>query len=506
MKKTTTINLAGTVFHIEEDAYEVLHTYFEDLKRVFSKEEGADELLRDIELRFAELFSERLTTTRNVIESQDVSEVIAIMGSPNQFLDEEEQAENSSSETVSDKGVKRLFRDTENGKIGGVSAGLGHYLNIDPAIIRIIWIVFVLVGGSGVLVYLIAWMAMPEAKTTSEKLQMKGQSVNLDNIKTYAERMGQEAQKGAERASKSIKNAFNNTQQGANTLGRVIVKGFGIFAIITGLTSLIILITAFFIRGAQINVNDSVVYADMYSMVGLFFFEKQLSFWMLFLVALIPILLILLLGVKLLNNRLNLKIPVIGLVIFWFLSIIGFAYSTVKSGLDFKEKYAYADEETLDVSLERLDVKLFEKNIEITDVMDYDFDNYFSIENGVVSLGYVGLIIEPSNDSLFHYSIERRSNGGSLSTAKEYASKINYSVKVENGELQMPTLYQIAPNERFRNQKVKLRIAVPKGKEIVLHGNLKEYPIEIEASSFVDEQVSKTSTWVAGETAMYLKN
>src|SRR5690554_5852613 len=197
MKKTTTINLAGMVYHIEEDAFQILKDYLTDIKRVFSSQEGVEEMVADIESRIAELFQERLNKNKE--------DVISIMGSPNQFdedYDEAEYEENKSETQFNQKAEsKRLYRDTDEGMLAGVSAGLGHYLNIDPVLIRVLWIVLVLVGGSGVLVYIIAWIAIPEAKTTAQKLQMKGQPANLDNIKAFADSVKEEAKTGFKRAS-----------------------------------------------------------------------------------------------------------------------------------------------------------------------------------------------------------------------------------------------------------------------------------------------------------------
>src|SRR5690554_4027511 len=170
MKKTTTINLAGMVYHIEEDAFQILKDYLTDIKRVFSNQEGVEEMVADIELRIAELFQERLNKNKEVITSNDVEHVMLIMGSPNQFDEDFEESEEKYYYQASSKQerTKRLYRDTDEGMLGGVSSGLAHYLGIDPVIIRVLWIVLVLAGGSGILIYIIAWIAIPEAKTTAQ--------------------------------------------------------------------------------------------------------------------------------------------------------------------------------------------------------------------------------------------------------------------------------------------------------------------------------------------------
>ena len=112
MKKTFNINLGGIVFHIDEDAYELLDNYLSNLRIHFSKEEGAEEIVHDMELRISELFSERLNDKNQVITLADVEEIIAQMGKPEEFADDTTQDNNEY--TDEKKGVKRLFRNPDN--------------------------------------------------------------------------------------------------------------------------------------------------------------------------------------------------------------------------------------------------------------------------------------------------------------------------------------------------------------------------------------------------------
>lgn len=206
MKKTTTINLGQSVFHIDEDAYELLRQYLDSLKSHFEKEDGADEILEDIEIRMSDLFKERIRYGLEVLTIRDTNEVIEIMGHPEDFEKDglesepvikencEEKEENATQQsfekseeeilnTPYEKGTKRLFRDPDNQILGGVSSGVGHYLNIDANIVRILFIVFAFLWGASVFLYLLMWIVIPEAKTTAQKLQMNGDAVTIDNIR-----------------------------------------------------------------------------------------------------------------------------------------------------------------------------------------------------------------------------------------------------------------------------------------------------------------------------------
>ena len=188
MKKTYNINLGGIVFHIDEDAYDLLDKYLSNLRIHFSKEEGAEEIVHDMELRISELFSERLNEKKQVITLTDVEEIIAQMGKPEEFS--EDTTQDTNEYIKEEKTPKRLFRDPDNKVIGGVCSGIAAYLGWDVTAVRIIFIAlalpFILNGSlilNGVVIaYIIAWIIIPEANTAAEKLSMKGMQVNVENI------------------------------------------------------------------------------------------------------------------------------------------------------------------------------------------------------------------------------------------------------------------------------------------------------------------------------------
>ena len=188
MKKTYNINLGGIVFHIDEDAYELLDKYLSNLRIHFSKEEGAEEIVHDMELRISELFSERLNEKNQVITLKDVEEIIAQMGKPEEFS--EDATQDTNEYIKEEKTPRRLFRDPDNKVIGGVCSGIAAYFGWDVTILRILLIIlafpifwngaFIIKGI--VLFYIIAWIIIPEANTATDKLSMKGMKVNVENI------------------------------------------------------------------------------------------------------------------------------------------------------------------------------------------------------------------------------------------------------------------------------------------------------------------------------------
>lgn len=181
MKITVNINLGGSAFHIDEDAYEHLRNYLKVLEREFSGEENSSEIISDIEGRIAELFRQRLNSYKQVITLADVMEVTDVLGSP-------EAISGSDTEDKIPHSSRRIYRDPDNRILGGVSAGLAAWFNTNPWLIRLLFLVFTFGAGFGVLLYIILWALLPEAKTTAQKIEMRGEHVNIENIKESVKR------------------------------------------------------------------------------------------------------------------------------------------------------------------------------------------------------------------------------------------------------------------------------------------------------------------------------
>ena len=180
MKITVSINLGGYSFNIDEDAYAELKMYLKNLDLHFAGEESSSEILSDIETRMAELFRTKITSYKQVINVEDVRQSISVLGTPEDISDNDGK---SAREKFSSPGYHRIYRDPDHRIIGGVCSGMGAYWNIDPVIVRVLFIALALAGGLGVMVYLILYIVIPEAKTTAQKIEMKGEPVNIHNIK-----------------------------------------------------------------------------------------------------------------------------------------------------------------------------------------------------------------------------------------------------------------------------------------------------------------------------------
>lgn len=206
MKKTLTVNLGGTVFNIDDDAYRLLDNYLNNLKMHFCKEAGADEIVDDIELRISELLAEKLSAGLQVITIADVEEVINRIGKPEEM---ETEGDTTADKANTGKGSdswngsaatsasvrRRLYRNPDDKLLGGVVSGLAAYWGWDVTLLRLLLLVILICGyGTLIPVYIVCWLIIPEARTAAEKLSMRGEAITVENIgKTVTDGFGKMA-------------------------------------------------------------------------------------------------------------------------------------------------------------------------------------------------------------------------------------------------------------------------------------------------------------------------
>lgn len=218
MNEIKKCSISGIAFIFEKVAYNRLNDYIESLKRAYKNSAESSEIIADIEARIAELILSAQSSSEQVVCLPLVENIIAQLGSA-----EDISGEQSSDEPTTDTRIsRRMYRDTENSKLGGVCAGIGKYFNIDPVWVRLaIFSPLILVPISGIshyiywlntlgqnlfgvllVVYMILWFVIPEAKSAREKLEMEGEKVTA---KAIAEKNAQ--QTGEQKAKSSLQSA-----------------------------------------------------------------------------------------------------------------------------------------------------------------------------------------------------------------------------------------------------------------------------------------------------------
>lgn len=478
MKKTVNVNLAGTFFHIDEDAFGKLTRYLDAIKRSLTDPQGSDEIIRDIEARIAELFSEKLEDSSQVISIKELDEVIAVMGQPEDYMVDEEIFEDTSSKSKrKSSSSRRLFRDIDDKFLAGVSSGLGYYLGIDAIWIRLIWVILVLVGfGSPILIYLLLWIIVPAAESTSDKLKMTGEPINISNIE-------KKFKEGYDTVADKVKNADydkygKKVKSGASgffeTLGsillallKIFVKFIGVLLVIISLSTLIGLIVGLFTFGS-IDLWGHGEVMDYISLVD----TTNSPIWLISLLTLlavgIPFFILFILGLKLLiDNLKSIGTPAkITLFVLWILSIVGLGILGIQQ----------ATEQAFDgnsISENVLQVRTGDTlNIAMKADKQYSYDVY---RHGGLKIEYdandekimysndIRLIVRHTQDSVGSLVIERKAEGSSFLNAKERAEAIDYNYSMEDGTLYLNGFFTTDMKNKYRDQEIELILYLPVG-------------------------------------------
>ena len=487
MNKTVNMNLGGFFFHIDEDAYQKLNRYFDAIKRSLSSD-GREEIMNDIESRISELFSEKLNTDKQVLGIKDVDDVIAIMGQPEDYKIEDNDAPETNYSFASSGKSKKMYRDTENGILGGVSSGLGHYFGVDSVWIRIALVLLVFAGfGTGIVAYLVLWIVIPEAKSTSEKLEMRGEPINISNIeKKVKEEFSSISDKFKNADYDKMGNQFRSSAEKiGGTLGEVLPKIFeafgkviGAFVVFVAASTLISLIISFFAVGTFPFFDmpwHKYVEAVNYSTI---------PFWFLILLSIlavgIPFFFLLILGLKLLIT--NLKsigntakytllalwiISVAALIVFGIKQATAVAYEGKVSS---KQQILINPSDTLKIKFQYND--LYSKNID--DREDFEFVQDAANRELIYS-NDIEFHIMPTSEKTPYVLIENIANGISQSEAKNRAEKIDYNFKIEGNEIIFDNYLLTEAKNKFRDQEVKIYLYLPKGIVFVTDSSVKEY-------------------------------
>lgn len=318
MKKTLSVNLGGSVFHIDEDAYATLTAYLNEVKHHLGDEASAEEVLNDIEQRMGELFTEWMQGRRQVVTMADVNKVIDILGRPEQY----DNATESRSAGASDSGQesayryeprrRKLYRDPEGAVLAGVCTGLAKFFGVSEVIFRIVFILLTFFGLSGVLMYILCWIVIPEARTASQRLEMEGEDVTIDNIE---KKVKEEFEKARGRVSNLMDNA--HIEQNARSVGQSIGRVFvvlakavaGLVSGIVGLVGFILLMVLLFILIALATGSVSFLsdwFVDVYPLQPLLQ-DPSLAVWVTLGIILVVAIPFVSLFVLLFGRSLNLK-------------------------------------------------------------------------------------------------------------------------------------------------------------------------------------------------------
>jgi len=596
MKKIININFHSRVIPIEETAYDILRKYVDSLKKHFAGEEGADEIVNDIENRFAELFSDRLKKGATCITDADVEEIITSMGRPEDFDQDDNTGTNGNTGTRTSSSFaeesatdepRRLYRSENDKMLGGVCGGVAAYLRIDSSIVRIIFALLTLGFGTGILVYLvlwivlppksmvtnirkrlfrdsdhrviggvasglasyfnieiwiprvifclplifailktitrhawfdfgdsfsfiassfggglttlyiILWIVLPEAKTASEKLEMRGEKIDLESIKNTiksdlegfrqkATVVGGEIKQRAEEFGNEMKDRSGSIRKDISSVN-IPSRGIG--------HAIGVLFKAFFLF-----ISVIVTFALVTALIGVLFggagllplknyfiqgFWQNIMVWgVAILFLLLPVIGILtwlirrIIGARSRNNYLGYTFGSL-----WVIGLICLIFLAASVGRHFSTPSSVHDEIQLTPPANgKLTVKIDDSKPyyidESGDWMGMNWRHrgpFFNLTEDSVTLNTVRIDVIKSKDSSWHLERVKSSLGNNTSEARNLASQINFPIEQRDSILALSRGFIITPNQLFRNQKVLLVIEMPVGKKILMKRNLDEY-------------------------------
>ena len=632
MKKIININFHSRVIPIEETAYEILQQYIESLRRYFAREEGRDEIISDIENRFSELFADKLKKGAACITDDDVTAIIASMGRPEDFEADDEttsaagagpQGPAGSSATAgtgasgagtsgagatgsSQQGgwqyntaePRRLYR-AENDKIlGGVCGGLANYLRLDPAVVRIIFVLisfgwgfgfllyFILwmvlptrslpavvrkrlyrnpddrviggvasglaayfhidvwiprlifalpiilsvvssligsafwahahfhftspefitggFGGTLFIAYIVLWIVLPEAVTASDKLEMRGEKVDLESIKNTvksdletfkgrAKEMGTEMQDRFKQMGKEmgpqIKQNIQNFSGEAGAYARKSGSGFGhavgvlfkaFFLFIAGMIAFGLMIALV----SLIFAGDGVLDLKSYILSG--FWQNFLAWTSFFLFLVIPIIALLtwlirrITGVRSRTHYLGYTFATLWVIgLFCFIALAGMVMNNFRSRQHTEEEITMSQP-----SISKLVVRSAQRTGKVYDTDwwfnddDWDWKHrapFYAFNDDSILLTTVRIEVLKSDDAQYHIKLYRFSRSDNSRTASELAQQISFPVQQSDSVLGLPAGFAISKNQKFRNQQVLVAISVPVGKRILIDNSTKNF-------------------------------
>ncbi len=497
MNKTVSINLGGLFFHIDEDAYQKLNHYFDAIRRSLSAD-GRDEIMSDIEGRIAELLTEKLKTEKQVVGVREVEEVIAVMGQPEDYRIDDESAETAGSTGYSgynanyshnDK-AKKFYRDGDRSIVSGVCAGMAHYFRIDPLWIRIIFILSLFVTFSASLfVYILLWVLIPKAITTTEKLEMTGEPINISNIE---KKVKQEIDQVTERLKSMDYGKFGaNVGSGAEKVGNgiaavlmAIFKGIAkvIGAIITIFSALTLgglvvffittLFTSALINTPWLTAHDIFNFTDT-------------PFWVIGLLMLftfgIPVFFLFLLGLKIMVE--NLKpignITKYTLLALWILALsvsiyLGIRHATeiAYEGKAVKEIVVNLPEDDNMLRVKMRSNTLYSKSVDYRSDFRITQD---STDNDVIYSTNVEVHFIKTDKEKAYVEIEKLAEGSSPSEARKRAEKINYNFELKGNTLTLDNYLLTNLENKFRMQRVKVYVYLPENSMLEIDKNMRDY-------------------------------
>lgn len=471
MDKTIKINLGGSLFQIDEEAYKILHRYLKDIDDRLKNTQGGAETIEDLELRIAEIFNSQGVASA-VISKENVEAMMAIIGKPEDFdTGEEPVSDSRARQRPADS--KKLYRNPDDMILSGVCGGLAPFLNIDAVWIRLAFIIFTFFFFIGALVYIALWIALPKATSDARKREMYGRNDFRSYLASppYSATSGTTANEAVSSAGHAINEIFRAVGKVFFIILRIFLIITGVVFVVGGFTALVAYIMVFFLK-----------YPGYFSTgaVGtkLFYLPDFLSYivnpaiapWMIFLLSVIiilPLLAFIYWGVKMIFwfRARDGIISLAGLVI-WVISLAAFSILLFNEGVGFAEMSGSVSEEEIVKAPRDLYISAgktvenlkFDKDI----TFDREYTVFLNDANKEIHITSE-LDVNPANDESMSIELKKRATGRSRSDASRKAQEIIYNYSVSGDTIKIDEYFTIPAGSKWSVNEVKLELYIPVG-------------------------------------------
>ena len=522
MKKTFTINISGSIFHIEDDAFEKLQDYLQKLSQYFGNQPGGQEILQDIEARIAELLQQKITDKQEAVIDEWVEEVMVKMGKPEDFMDTE-QSEKATTEAKGEKIRKRMYRDPENRILGGVCSGMGAYFNIDPVFLRILFVLLVFLGaGISIIIYLVFWIVVPAARTTAQRLEMKGEEPTISSIQKTIQEEVKEVQNSFSKFNRS--ETFRKGKDASQKVGQASAQAFkglgralGVFLggllIFLGFIGFVSFLVSLVVGGSVFQGNTGGFYSDvdLSSFLGFFISPGLVGVSILLIVLLIgiPLLVTFFVGTKLVfRYKTNNKLIGLGAFGIWLLALISMLTIVGGQVNNFRLENSVSEGKPIECqSCQTLYLKMGTSAVEIESKENIQLNDFqiANLNGKQVMTGRPHLKLEATESPDFSVVIKRKARGKNRNDIQTSIDQIQYEVNTKDSALVLEPYFLLANNGKWRNQEVLVTVKVPKGKMVHLGKNLENLYFDFENLNNLWSKEMTGKTWTMTPEGLALK-
>jgi len=483
MKKTLQIHIGGRQIHIDEDGYNQLNHYLESLKSHFAAEgDSGKEIVEDIEQRIAELLENKITENKQAISLEDVQETIGILGKVEDFVYNGQSSEESEYTHYERRENRRFFRDGENSYLGGVASGLGEYFDIDPLWIRLAFLALVFLKGVGILIYAILWIVVPKARSTAEKLQMRGKPVNLSTIKDSVNAEYDKVKSSVSGFSKSpaadgTRNALENLMRAIGlvilAIFKFIIGAIGVLFLIIGavfLAGMIMLLLGFTNIFGHWHVWNGTALPDISQMFANsgHYYLVLVSF---VIVVLIPIVVLIYGGIKILFNIKTKHRTLRAFVLTsWILALILFVTLLIVNSTNFSVEASGSQTATIATpKYPKLYLEVRDntdlKKMTVYSIFDHKF-NYSELDESLYSRPE--LYIHRSEDDQIHLNVEKHVRNVGMNQSQQYLDRIEYAWEQKDSAIYLDRFMRTDDEDFWMFGEVDIKLRIPENQVVVI--------------------------------------